>query len=173
MKKDRSFIILPGNLKDLCFLDIIRKYIQLRPINTRHGRFFINYCQQKCTTQPVGIHKIASVPSIVARYLELENPSLYTGHCFRRTSASFLANSGATMENIMRHGGWQSSNVAEGYIEESENTKKTIANKIMGNDSSELTSTITSNEIFVSNPSTSGINVSNNTNCVINLNFYK
>ncbi|XP_023312630.1 uncharacterized protein LOC111692753, partial [Anoplophora glabripennis] len=49
----------------------------------------------------------------------LPNPSSYTGHCLRRTSATALANAGATMTNLKRHGGWKSSTVAEGYLEDS------------------------------------------------------
>lgn len=42
-----------------------------------------------------------------------------TGHSFRRTSATILANSGADMEMIMRHGNWRNESCAKGYIEDS------------------------------------------------------
>lgn len=172
-KKDRSFVILPGDLQNLNFLEIIRKYMQLRPARTPHNRFFINYVREKCTVQPVGVHKIAAVPSVVAKYLNLENPSSYTGHCFRRTSASLLANSGASMENIMRHGGWSSSSVAEGYIVQSENTKIGTASKILGKDS--LPGNPSSSTIQIRNSEnslSSGVTICENKNCVLNINFY-
>ncbi|KAJ8914445.1 hypothetical protein NQ315_017542, partial [Exocentrus adspersus] len=44
-----------------------------------------------------------------------------------RKSATILANAGATMDGIKRHGGWRSTTVAEGYVDESETTKKNVA----------------------------------------------
>ncbi|EFA07727.1 hypothetical protein TcasGA2_TC002205 [Tribolium castaneum] len=121
-----------GKLENVNLLELVRRYMEIRPTKTPHNRFFINYTKEKCTIQPVGIHKIGGVPATVAKYLGLENASSYTGHCFRRSSASLLANAGATMERIKRHGGWRSTTVAEGYIEECENTKIKVANLILG-----------------------------------------
>lgn len=45
--------------------------------------------------------------------------SCISGHAFRRTSATVLANTGASIETLKRHGGWRSSTVAEQYIEDS------------------------------------------------------
>lgn len=131
-KVDRSFIILPGQIEKLNLLHIIRTYMGLRSPKTPHNRFFVNYIKNKCTVQPVGIHKIGGVPAAVAKFLELPNHTSYTGHCFRRTSATLLANSGATIDGIKRHGGWRSSTVAEGYVDESEKMKINTASKILG-----------------------------------------
>ncbi|KAJ8980995.1 hypothetical protein NQ317_014862 [Molorchus minor] len=65
--------------------------------------------------------------------LNTSDCELYTGHCFRRTSASFLADSGANLCTIKRHGGWKSSSVAEGYLEDSLENKKRIACHILPN----------------------------------------
>lgn len=137
-KIDRTFAIVPGNLRGINLLEIVRKYLSLRPTGTPHNRFFINYIKEKCTRQPVGIHKIGNVPSIVAKYLCLPNASSYTGHCFRRSSATALANSGVDIVGIKRHGGWRSSTVAEGYIEECENSKVAVAKKILEGSNVEL-----------------------------------
>ena len=64
----------------------------------------------------------------------------YTGHSFRRTSATILAGSGANITEIKRLGGWKSTKVAEGYIEESTNYKRKLSNKIQ----TAITSTVTS-----------------------------
>ena len=55
----------------------------------------------------------------------------YTGHCFRRTSATTLVNAGADITTLKRHGGWKSSQVAEGYIENSLQNKIDIANQLV------------------------------------------
>ncbi|KAJ8914396.1 hypothetical protein NQ315_017486 [Exocentrus adspersus] len=44
-------------------LDIIRKYIGLRPKNVPHKKFFISYRQKKCTVQLVGINTLYKVPN--------------------------------------------------------------------------------------------------------------
>jgi hypothetical protein len=54
----------------------------------------------------------------------------YTGHTFRRTSATLLADSGADLLTLKRHGGWKSNTVAEGYVEDSVCQKKRIGQQI-------------------------------------------
>lgn len=66
----------------------------------------------------------------IAQYLNLPDANLYTGHAFRRTSATLLADSGADITTLKRHGGWRSSNVAEGYIENSVDNKLKIGKQI-------------------------------------------
>ena len=67
---------------------------------------------------------------IIATFLNLDNPKLYTEHSFRWTSATLLADSGANITTLKRHGGWKSDSVAEGYIEESVGNKAKIGNLI-------------------------------------------
>lgn len=128
--------------------EIYKKYLQLRPKGVKHNRFFLFYLNGKCTVQPVGIHSFAKMPQKIAEYLKLPDAVSYTGHSFRRTSATFLADSGADIQTLKRHGGWESSSVAEKYVEES------IGNKIK-----------TSKRIFSGVPGTSK---ENNTGIVVN-----
>jgi integrase len=102
------------------WLNIIRKYVSLRPSGMPLDRFFLCYKKKnKCIRQPVGIHSFGDMPSKIATFLKLENPKQYTGHCFRRSSATVLAGHGADITTIKRHGGWRSTAVAETYIEDS------------------------------------------------------
>ncbi|KAG4076779.1 hypothetical protein HA402_009125 [Bradysia odoriphaga] len=102
------------------FAMIVQKYIDLRP-NRVEGkdRFFMNYQRGKCTVQFIGKNKFAQMPRRIAAYLGLPEVDRYTGHTFRRTSATILANSGADLETIMRHGRWRTGSCAKGYIEDS------------------------------------------------------
>lgn len=50
----------------------------------------------------------------------------------RRISSTLLANKGADLSTIERHGGWRSFSVAESYIEDSISNKVDIARKIQG-----------------------------------------
>lgn len=82
--KRRTFTI-----QDLHSIAIYRKYLSLRPLHTPHRSLFVFYRLGKCSIQPVGIHTFGKIPSLIAMYLKLPNANTYTGHAFRRTSASF------------------------------------------------------------------------------------
>ncbi|KAJ8912753.1 hypothetical protein NQ315_016709 [Exocentrus adspersus] len=110
--------------------EIYHKYLRLRPKHVKHNRFFIYYNHGKCTVQPVGMNSFAKIPQKVAEHLKLPDASSYTGHCLRRTSATFLADNGADIQTLKRHRGWQSTSVAEGYIEESIGNKLKISKSI-------------------------------------------
>ena len=122
--KPRTFVIEDE------FYTICKKYMALRPNDVETPRFFLNYHNGKCTKQPVGINKFSKMPQIIASYLKLREADSYTGHTFRRTSATLLADSGADITTVKRHGGWKSSSVAEGYIEDSVQNKRKIYQQI-------------------------------------------
>lgn len=127
---NRIFTIVGNEENNL--LNLVKRYMSLRPRHTPHKRFFIFYKFNKCSIQPVGINTFSKMPSIIATFLKLEQPHLYTGHCFRRSSASILCDSGADFSAIKRLGGWKSTAVAEGYIENSLQNKIDTAEKILG-----------------------------------------
>ncbi|KAJ8667893.1 hypothetical protein QAD02_009556 [Eretmocerus hayati] len=112
--------------------DLVLRYISLRPKNIKHDSLFINYQNGKCTSQPMGINKLGGMPQKVAKYLNLKNPERYTGHAFRRTSATFLADAGASLTTLKRHGGWRSDATAEAYIADSRANKRKIGDQIGG-----------------------------------------
>lgn len=132
------------------FCTLFKKYWALRPANLENNNFFINYQKGRCTKQVIGINKFGSMPRQVAVFLKLDHPEQYTGHCFRRTSATMLVDAGADITTLKRHGGWKSTEVAESYIENSINSKIAIANKILSEvtpqTSKSITSTITTVE---------------------------
>ncbi|KAJ8974241.1 hypothetical protein NQ317_016737 [Molorchus minor] len=117
-KVDRIFTI-KNSENSIDIVKIFRKYVTLRKIETPHSKFFIQYINRECTKRQVGKNMF-------------ENATSYTGHCFRRTSTSLLADSGATIDVLKRYGGWKSSNVVEGYVESSIKNKQNISDKIFG-----------------------------------------
>ncbi len=80
----------------------------------------------------MGINSFGSAPKKIAEYLCLSNPNEYTGHRFRRSSATLLSDSGADLLAIKRHGGWKSSVVAESYVENSTENKRKITPNLLG-----------------------------------------
>lgn len=163
----------------LSLIDIYHKYTKLRPKHIPHKRFFINYRNGKCTVQAVGVNMFAKIPYEIAKFLHLENPELYTGHCFRRSSATLLADTGADILELKRHGGWKSSTVAEGYVKESLANKLNVVKQIFQpekNDNVPIPSTstfreVTNQEVELKNNSLSNINIENCTNCTFTFNI--
>lgn len=126
-KRERSFVVREDHVKT------IEKYQSLRPTGMNTDRFLIQYRNGKCTRQPMGKNKISCIPKAIAAFLNLPDINLYTGHCFRRTSATLLADAGADLTVIKRHGGWKSSTVAEGYLEDSLENKRKISARLCEN----------------------------------------
>lgn len=75
----REFAITPGAFDGINCMEIIKKYILLRPTNIKHDRFFVKYSNGKCGVQPVGINTFGNLPKMIAQFLKLPNPCLYTG----------------------------------------------------------------------------------------------
>ncbi|KAB0805652.1 hypothetical protein PPYR_02622 [Photinus pyralis] len=93
-------------------------------------RYFLIYNNSKCVNTPVGINTIGKIPMKITQFLGLENPWTFTGHSFRRTSATILANHGEGLIGIKQLVGWKSSAVAESYIEDSLHNKAQLSKKI-------------------------------------------
>lgn len=72
----------------------------------------------------LGVHKFEEVPQLIAEYLGLEEPHRYTGHCFRRSSATAYANSGGNLTGLKQLGGWKSDSVCQGYVDDTLSNKK-------------------------------------------------
>jgi integrase len=109
-------------------IDLYKDYIyQTAHVTTK--RLFVKYNPktQEYVSSPIGKNTMAKYPSRVAEFLKLDNPSSYTGHSLRATSATILADSRSSLENLKCHGGWKSTSVAEGYVRESAHNKTDIA----------------------------------------------
>jgi hypothetical protein len=83
--------------------------------------------------EPTGWQIYIYENSVIAQFLNLAEPNLYTGHCFQRSSATLLTNSGVGFLGLKRHGGWKNSGIAESYVAESVNNKLETTNKIFYN----------------------------------------
>ena len=75
------------------------------------------------TSKVVGVHKIDKVPQTIAWWNDLPKSELFTVHSFRRTTASKMAENGATVLEIMLAGCWKSEKIARTYVEKSFRTK--------------------------------------------------
>lgn len=118
------------------------------------------------------------MPSKIATFLQLEHPNNFTGHCFRRSSATLLVNRDGDLLSLKRHGAWKSSTVAEGYVAESFKRKIDVANLNVEN--KKLNSHIEIERENLNLGSTANIQAnqlipglfSHTENCTINVNMY-
>lgn len=125
--------------------ELVRKYLSLRPPQMKSNRLFIGYRKGKCVAQNVGTHAVAAVPKNIAIFLKLEQPETYTGHSMRRSSASMLVEGGADLLTLKKYGGWKSSAVAEGYVEDSISRKIQVSKKLFSTPSTSTTNENTFN----------------------------
>ncbi|KAJ8983924.1 hypothetical protein NQ317_012144 [Molorchus minor] len=107
-----SFVVSGDEGKDFNGLETYRKFAALRFSHLGEGRLFLlSFVEMYSATN-----------RLVADYLKLKDDNyLYIEHCFRRTSAIFLANASADILTLKRHG--------ESYVEESVANKIKIARK--------------------------------------------
>lgn len=113
------------------YYDMVKKYINFRPTNMSCNIFYTNYQNGICTRQLIGINKVRETQKVIALYLNLDNPELFTGHSFRRSAATALSNLGANLMMVKQLGGWRSDTVESGYIENSMANRKAIFNSII------------------------------------------
>ena len=90
--KTKTHITRSFTLEGEFFVTVL-KYIQQRPSKVTTNKFFLAYRKSSCNNQPIGINTISAMPKTIAVWLGLENPEIYTGHTFWRSSATLFANS--------------------------------------------------------------------------------
>ncbi|KAJ8666825.1 hypothetical protein QAD02_008487 [Eretmocerus hayati] len=65
-----------------------------------------------------------------AIYHKLPFAEEYTSHSMRRSSATLYADSGADLEDLVRHGKWKNPKCAQGYVADSKYTKNKTAHQL-------------------------------------------
>ena len=113
--------------KNHCFVDVLDRYMALFDSRNKTGRFFRKIGKNGPTDRNIGVYSIGKFPKKIAEYLQLD-PTDYTGHCYRRSSATIGADSGLGLVGLKRLGRWKSDSVAFGYVEESKKSKIDIGN---------------------------------------------
>lgn len=122
------------------------------------------------SVQVIGKHTIGEFPRKIADFLKLPNSNEFTGHAFRRTAATILANQGAGLLLIKQAGGWRSDAVAQRYIAESDLPKKEVASKLSGAIASSSSATTTgSSATQLQQPSAPPASSSTTTNITIQI----
>ena len=82
----------------------------------------------------MGINSIAGLSKLVATYLGKKGS--FTGHSFRRSGATALAEAGISVVGLCHAGGWSSLKVAQEYMEHTELEKRERVGMMDANDKS-------------------------------------
>ena len=82
------------------------------------------------TTQHMGKNSVFKVPHEIAALLKLPDPSEYTFHSLRRTSATRAADAGATTEQLVDFFGWKNASTCQEYISSSRPAILGMANRL-------------------------------------------
>ena len=144
--RGHSFIVTPNCKPELCCVTRIKEYLEL--FKDKEGRLFRSVNKSgKLSKQPVGINTMGKLPSYIATFLNLPNIAEYSGHSFRRTSATLLSEKGIGLVELKQHGRWRSSTVAERYVVNT-NAKKMKISSMIQNANNEIDKSTCEDSVF-------------------------
>jgi integrase len=126
----RKFVVVSDEDPRKCAIKLYDGYIQKIKAKGPNERFWKQYRHGKYTSQNRGKNYFSNLPTQIAKFLNLPNANEFTGHALRRTAATLLANTGIDKLSLKRFGGWKSDSVCEGYIAESMDHKRKLAEAI-------------------------------------------
>ena len=104
------------------YADILASYLDMVKNQLYQYKGKVWYTGRKTdtlTNQTMGKNSVSKVPHEIAALLKLDDPSKYTFHSFRRTSATRAADAGATSEQLVDFYGWKNSSMCQEYISSS------------------------------------------------------
>jgi len=113
----------------VCPCKMLEDYIKCFPNPPSTGNLLKTCRNGKFITSNIGVNTLSNLGKRVAEFLGLPTPEIYTGHCWRRTSATAFVDTGASLEELKRLGNWKSSAVAERYIADSNLGKRTTSGR--------------------------------------------
>ena len=86
---------VPG-VKDTTSLWLTGRVAKVKGVGRGRG------ARSRFVNLPLGLKEQAKTARYIAEYIELEDADKYTGHSFRRTSASHMSAAGANAETLRR-----------------------------------------------------------------------
>ena len=101
--------------------EIVREYLEVYDRSTSSKqqeteRVFCHLTKEKRVIGPIGHNPLSNAGKILAEAAGLENPSQYTGHSWRRTAITDMAEEGLDLAHIKQVSGHKSDSVVQGYV---------------------------------------------------------
>jgi integrase len=138
----------PRQMKKFIVSDPLSVGILLKYMNSfedKSGRLFRKLKPDLSPSKmPIGQSSISSYPEKIAEFLKLAESDKFSSHSFRHTGASILADDGATVLQLQQAGGWESSSIAQAYVEEGTHSRLQIAQRFEHSSPSEKSSNVKS-----------------------------
>ncbi len=149
-RKENTFLV-PFNKADqsICLASKVSTYLQcVDSLALDNGsRLFVGCMGGKAFVKtPMGINMLRNIGKDVACILSLESPMAYTGHCWRRSSATQAATQGATTVDMKRQFGWKQEVTAMRYIDQTYQQQVKMASLTTGQACITRTSVLTNSE---------------------------
>jgi len=116
-------IKMSANIKGDLEVQAIMEYRQCFSSEKRNGKFFKKLVTKEGIIQGnnvnIGKNMLKNYGKAIAKWMNKDDFNNYTGHCFRRTSATLAADHGLTLPQIKTLTGHKSDSVAQQYIDRS------------------------------------------------------
>jgi integrase len=124
-------------ITDCNALKIIENYMNIVPNNLKKGNLFKTLRKSKDGSKiiniNVGINKIRLYSKDLAKKIGRIDFNKFSSHTFRRSGATQLANNDISGSLLKKAGRWSSESIANSYVDNSDSTKKKIANSFKEN----------------------------------------
>ncbi len=120
----------------MCWASIVEQYLEAVKKDRAHlkeeehsGLFYTarNTPNAKFLKDPIGKNTLGIVGKEVAKILLKPNPDEFTGHCWRRSSATAAAEGGATTMELRTHFDWAQDSMCKEYVEKSSKMTRKMA----------------------------------------------
>lgn len=123
---------IPFSIGDISLVSILREYLKSldffilqHRLDALQQPFFTAISAQGAfMLSRVGVNSMAKMASRIAEKLGLENAASYTGHCFRGSAATNMAENGASDQQMKSLCRWKSEKMADVYTRKTERLKK-------------------------------------------------
>lgn len=135
-KENRYLVPFNRNSPHLCMASRVLEYLRLLiesvPTISDDSDLFHQCTKDGYGRQSMGKNLLAKFGREFAEKLDLSDPEEYTGHCFRRSSATEAANKGATTVDLKRHFGWVQEGTALKYLDDTKERARKMAKLLTG-----------------------------------------
>ena len=130
----------------LAYKYALSQYLLTNNENVTDQHFFRRVGTEECFTKSAcSADALGNFPRRIAAFLGKKNADSYTGHCFRRTAATNLAENGASAALMNKLARWNATGMADYYTANTEMIRKEGAEKFLKKTTDAYESTVSSN----------------------------
>ena len=128
IKESEFYVPINKKKPSECFAVHISAYLDIivKSLGRLDGPLFKTCTKTGVTKTPLGINYVYKAPKEIAEKLGLNEPQKFTGHAFRRSSATHCANQGASTMDMRMKFHWKDDQMPGRYVENSRYQSKKL-----------------------------------------------